>query len=199
VNKYLSIVFLACSLFTCTDDDFEEEGKRLLPLQVGNIWKLEPQDTIFFYSLYINMEVTGKTTIAGREYFTIARETRHRHESSTSVSTDYIRIDNRAFVYEYHPSLETELNIARLAAKPDHEWTLYEDVHVRIFETDVELETEDLPNCKGFSTHVHDGGDYGSSQVFARDIGLVLEGYAMAGNSVLTYAKINGVEHHFKK
>jgi hypothetical protein len=145
------------------------------------------------------MGVTGKETIGGREYFAIKRETWLPPDSSRSVSTDYLRVDNLAYVYQYFPYQEEELNIARLAAKPGHEWTLVKDALVRIFETEVALETDKLPDCKGFHTYVGDGGDSGSSQVFARDIGFVLEYWAWSVNSVLTYAKINGVEYNFKK
>jgi hypothetical protein len=194
MKKYLLISIIGALLFTCKDEEiFEKNGERYLPLQVGNYWELEPP--IPNYGFHTKIEILGTTTIDGKEYFEFKKVMKEAQFPADSV-VFYLRMDNNAFVFRNDNG--ADVNIYRLAARDGYVWK-HGDSNVTVRKHTIKLQTQDVTDCKTFYYDHPDYVDEEHYTSFAPEIGFIEEHYTFGRIATLTYARINGVEHHFKK
>jgi hypothetical protein len=180
MKKFIFSALIAFSLFSCKKDDPAVDSglKDYFPLEVGNKWEFEYDETI---------EVIGTTTISGKTYFAL----------KGNYDTTYYRVESDKVYFINRKVSDSEKIIFKLGASKDQIWDYGEYKVKMVSKTDtITINNKKIANCYQFFFDIPVVVDDEHSIWLAPEIGFIQEQCGECLHSVrkLKKAKIGGKE-----
>lgn len=178
------ITFIGCNEDSPTEPLYTNFTESYFPLHIGNEWQYEStrDDSTYFY-----YRISGKETIANKEYFVII-------DNFYGLDTNYIRSDNGVQYYIYKENRDMPYRDFRNI-------TLIKDTYNnQNIDCKIELNSINVIKTKAgeFKDYaaVEEGNtslDGGTMYYYVKGIGLI-NSWWFIGKIDLVYSKVNGVE-----
>src|SRR6187402_145286 len=95
-RKILALLISLVALWSCDEEmKFDESGDRYFPLQVGNYWKLVPENPL---GDSIEITVTAEVIIHGKNYFKLHQVFKSYYDPTIKRDI-YLRTNGTGYIY----------------------------------------------------------------------------------------------------